>query len=164
VTRAVGEESPRGYPVNSWSAVENPPLGLWLSEVKHDLETPNLWTQLRQDQETLTTATSEDAENTPFTAAEQAEIANQLREIKEYVTKTYDLSAGQMHVLETRLDSIRDAASRLGRRDWLTWVAGTLTILQAVLPPGAIRHILLMTLRSAAHLLGHPIPELPSGN
>lgn len=145
-------------------ALETPPLALWLSEVKRDLVTLDLWADQQQNQEILAAATTEDAENTPFTVAEQAEIADRIREIRDYVTRTYDLSQDQVRALETRLDSIRDAAGRLGRLDWFTYVVGTVTILQAVLPPGAIRHVFLMALRFAPQLLGHPFPELPSGN
>ena len=159
-SRVVGEGVQVGYPVLSWSAMAQP-LSLWLSEVKNDLETPDRRAELRQEREILIAATAEGDDNTPFTADEQDEIAKELREIKEYARKTYDLTAKEAQALDATLSSIEDAARRLGRRDWFNIVVGTLTILQLVLPAGTTRHVFLMLLRSLAHV--HGFPELPRG-
>ena len=162
VHKAVGEQAPTGYPVHSWNGVKSPPLFIWLTDLKQDQETPDRFAELRHEREMLTNATAEDVENTPFTAGEQAEIRNQLQQIKAYVEKTYELSEDQVQALEAGLDEIRDAAGRLRRRDWLAYVAGTLTILEAtVLPPETTRHILLMLLRSLGQMRGYVFPELP---
>jgi hypothetical protein len=163
-TRVVGEALAWPYKVYSWSAVEER-FASWLGELKRDLETPDLWAELRQERKMLDVAAGEAAENTPFSPDEQREITKQLREITEYVKQTNALSEDEVQALEERLDYLEEAAGRLGRLDWRTVVAGTLltAIVGAVLPPEATRDILLMLLRSLAHLFGHPFPELSSG-
>ncbi len=161
VSKRVGEQSPLEYTIHTWPVLDER-VALWLSEVKRDQETPDRFAELQQEREMLTVATAENVENTPFTADEQTEIAKQLGEIKEYVKKTYELSQDQTQILEAGLDFIGVEARRAGRRDWLAYAAGTLTILGAtVLPPETTRHIFLMLLRTVAQLKGHTFPELP---
>jgi len=161
---AVGERGPIGYPVHSWNGVLKPPLYVWLRDVKADQETPDRFAELQQEREMVIAATAEDVENTTFTTDEQETLAAQLREIAEYARKTYALSQDQMQALEAGLEDIGDKVGRLGRREWLTYVAGTLAILEAtILPPEATRHIFLILVRSLAQLRGHTFPELPGG-
>jgi hypothetical protein len=104
-------------------------------------------------------------ENTPFTADEQQQIAQQLDEVRAYVKETYELSGDQRRLLEGQLDYLQDAASRIGRIDWRNAVTGVLlgTVVNAALPGEAVRDALLMLLRSVGHMFGHPMPELPIG-
>jgi len=91
----VGDSAlPWPYEAFTWPKVPEK-VRLWAEEVKHDVDTPDLWAELRRQREILTGARYEVVENTPFTADEQAEIAKQLREIKEYVKKTYSLRASR---------------------------------------------------------------------
>jgi hypothetical protein len=137
----------------------------WAEEVKHDLDTPDLWAELKREREILTGARFEAAENTPFTPAEQAEIARQLLEIKEYVKKTYSLSSQQWSAIEDRLDEAKEAAKRVGRKDWLLLFYGVMftVIVTALLPPEAVQHILIAALQGLAHLFsaGGTPPQLP---
>ena len=161
LTKAVEEWAPTGYPVYTWDRVEEV-FALWLSEVKRDQETPDRFAELQQEREMLVVATGEDVQNTPFTADEQTEIAKQLGEITEYVKKTHELSEGQTRALEAARDEITDAAARMGRREWLTYAAGTLTILGATaLTPETTHHMFLMLLRFVMQVRGHAFPELP---
>jgi len=159
VNKAVGEGPLAGYGADSWDGLMHPLLSLWLSEVKRDQQTPDLFAELQRERDVLVTAAAAGAENTPFTHAEQDEIAKRLSEIQEYMEKTHDLSLDQKQALDAGISELRAAAGRLGRRDWFGLAVGTLTILQAVLPPGSIRHIFLMLVQGLAHL--HGFPELP---
>jgi hypothetical protein len=137
-------------------------LRFWLHEVKAEMEAPDLWAELQQQREILlTAATTEVADNAPFTPEEQSEISAQLHEIKEYMEKTYELTAKQTRALEAALDDIRTEAGHMRRRQWFTYAVGAITILEAVLPQGTPRHMFLMLVRSLAHLRG--FPELPTG-
>jgi hypothetical protein len=102
-------------------------------------------------------AVSDEAiENTPLTAAEQGEIAGELRELRDYVSRTYSLSGLQMRLLDERLDYLAAAASRVGRKDWLLMAAGLMLsyVLAAALSPEAARDILGTLLTSIGHILG----------
>jgi len=105
----VGELPPSGYPVYSWDRVVEL-FAVWLGEVKRDQETPDLFAELQQERELLIAATAENVENTPFSADEQESISTQIREIKEYVKKTHQLSKEQARAPETGLDHFQAEA------------------------------------------------------
>jgi hypothetical protein len=135
----------------------------WLEQVRSDVETPDLWAELAKDQEILGPLPAATLENTPFSVAEQLEIAKQLAEIKTHVKQTHALAGDQMQALEERLDYLQDATGRMNRIDWRNAAAGVLlsAIVNAVLPGDATRDVLLMLFRVVGHMFGHPILELP---
>lgn len=100
--------------LSSWGDVESRISG-WLRDVKTDVETPDLWAELRGERETLGSTTVATVDNTPFTPEEQTAILEQLQQIKEYVTATYTLPHMEMQAFEERLDYVAAAVSRLGR-------------------------------------------------
>jgi hypothetical protein len=164
-TRA-GQESPEWpYVSYSWEALLRR-VDSWLREVKRDADTPDLWAELRREREMLGGVPDKAVHNTSFTQEEHAKIAEQLREIKEYVKKTYSLSEAQWMLLEARLDYLQEAASRIGRLDWRNAFLGAILglIFSMGLPPNAARDIVLMGLRALAYLFGHPMPELPNSS
>jgi hypothetical protein len=112
----VGEAAP--WPVHEyiWSNVEER-VEQWAANVKQDLETPDLWAQLQREHEILSWAAVE-AENTPFTPDEQAEVIKHLDELKEYVKNTHLLAQDQIVALEEGFKELATATSRLGRKDW----------------------------------------------
>jgi hypothetical protein len=160
VSKRVGEHPPLEYTIYTWATLQER-FALWLSEVKHDQETPDRFAELQQERKMLVVATAEDVENTPFTSDEQTEIAKQLGEITEYVKNTYELSEDQAQALEAVRDDITHATSRLRRRDWLAYAGFTLTVLEAALPPETTHRMFMMLLRSLLQLRGHAFPELP---
>lgn len=147
-----------------WIQVE-PRVQSWARAVKEDVDTPDLWAELQREREILTGARYEDIENTPFTSDEQAKIAEHLRQIKEYVARTYSLTDAQMRHLEAQLGNITAATDRVGRKDWTLLVYGVVlnTFVDGILPPEAVQDILRMTLDGLSYLLGPPGdgPQLP---
>jgi len=135
----------------------------WLAAVKRDIDTPDLWAELQRETELLGAVSAEAVENTPFTPAEQDEIAEQLRKLRDYVSRTYSLPGPQVRLLEERLDYLAAAAGRVGRKDWLLMVAGVMLgyVLTAALPPEAARDILGTLLTSIGHVLGRGRLGLP---
>jgi hypothetical protein len=136
----------------------------WLSSVKLDISTPDLWAQLQGRAELFGSTSAESGENTPFSAAEQAGIAEQLRELKDQVSHTYSLSGPQMRLLEEKLDGLAAAAGRVGRKDWVLMAGGVMLgyVLTAALPPEAAREILGTLIMSIDHVLGFGPQELPT--
>jgi hypothetical protein len=145
----------RQYEAFTWATVLER-VRWWADEVKHDVDTPDLWADLRRERETLTADRYEAVENTLFTPDEQAEIAKQLREIKEYVRNTYSLSSEQMLRVEAGLDEAEAATRRIGRKDWLLLFSGVMftVIVTDLLSPQAVQHILAMALLGLEHLWG----------
>jgi hypothetical protein len=148
----------------SWYRVEEQ-IGLWVSDVKWHVEIPDLWAELQRKRGLLAAISDDAVENTAFTDAEQQQIAEQLKELKEYVGRTRSLSESQMRLLDERLQYLVDAAKRVGRRDWLLMFAGVMLsyVLAAELPPETARDILDTFLRGIARILGQDFPELPGG-
>ncbi|MGC2373130.1 MAG: hypothetical protein WA484_04565 [Solirubrobacteraceae bacterium] len=137
----------------------------WLAHLKLDIDTPDLWAQLQGEAELLGAVFDEATENTPLTSAEQEEITGQLRELRDYVSRTYSLSEAQTRLLEEKLDYLAAATSRVGRKDWLLMAAGLMLsyVLGAALPPEAARDILGTLLTSIGHILGGGPLGLPGG-
>jgi hypothetical protein len=128
----------------------------WASQVKRDVETPDKWAEIQGDAEILTGARYDDVENTPFTPAEQAQIAEQFEQIKRFAQTRYALSDDRVHMLDAKLDAILTASSRLGRKDWVLVFSGALLglILTDLLPPSAAQNILVTVLHALEHLFG----------
>lgn len=161
----VGDGVPFGpLPQYSWSAVEER-FRRWVRDVKQDVETPDLWAELQRERAIITGAGFEEPENTPFTSDEQAEIAQRLRQIKEHVRVTYELTAEQYAAIDKRLDHLEDAAKRgVGRIDWRDQVIGVLLglVIDAVLPQHPVRQIIVILLRGLGQMFGgEGFPELP---
>lgn len=152
-TAVVGEGTAWPSESFSWTKVEER-VRRWAEEVKRDIDTPDLWRELQREREILTGTRYEEIENTSFTADEQAEIAEQLRQIKEFAKNTYSLSEAQMLSLEAKLDDIQSAAGRVGRKDWQLLFCGVMftVIVTGLLPPEAVQHILIMALHGLEHL------------
>ena len=138
---------------------------IWLMHVKLDSDTPDLWAQLQGEAELLGAVFDEATENTPLTSAEQQAIAGQLRELRDYVSRTYSLSEAQTRLLEEKLDDLAAATGRVGRKDWLLMAAGLMLsyVLGAALPSEAARDILVTLLTSIGHILGSGPLGLPGG-
>ena len=162
VTRIVGDNP--SFPIGSlgWAAVTEL-VGYWAKDVKEDVDTPDLWAELQREREALTVGPYDDAENTPFTLAEQAEIAEQLRQIKNFAKVTYTLSEAQMASLDEKLDMIQAAAGRIGRKDWQILVIGVMStlIIDRLLPPEAVQHIFATVLQALTHLFLPLLPQPP---
>lgn len=127
-----------------------------VSEFREYEATPDLWAEIRQSRELFVAP----LENTIFTEGEQAEISNYLRELKEYIKTTYELTAGEMAEVEQKLDQAEEASHKMGGKDWLMLFNGALfsLVVTDLIPPQAVQHILLMTLHSLGHLFGFGAP------
>jgi hypothetical protein len=161
----VGEAAPWPYQEVIWPKVVER-VEQWAAKVKTDLETPDLWAELQREREILSWAPDE-AENTPFTPDEQAEIIKHLDELKEYVKNTHSLAQDQIVALEEGFKELATATTRLGRNDWrLMFFGVVLTFIAAgVLPPDAVHGFLWMALHGLQHFFGGGVdpspPQLP---
>lgn len=160
-TAVVGDLPPQVLQAATWPMVTER-VQRWARDVKRDVETPDLWAELQRERDILTGARYEDVENTPFTSSEQAEIAEQFRQITELVRGAYSLSEAHMLPLEAKLDEAAVAAGRMGRKDWQLLVWGTMfeLIVTGLLPPDAVRDIFTAAFHALGHLFGIP-PQLP---
>jgi hypothetical protein len=81
--RIVGDGPEWRYEVHSWEPLLSR-VSTWASEVKHDLKTPDLWSEMQREVKLLSAASDDLTGNTPFTLDEQKEIARRLQELSEH--------------------------------------------------------------------------------
>jgi hypothetical protein len=131
-------------------------LAAWAQEVKYEVDTPDLWAELEQVPDVLTSAQAAEASNAPFTPNEQATISNRLDEVKNLVREQFELSADQLRAIDQRVDELKAASRRLGRKDWLMIFYGGLvsTFMTDAVPPGVIQTILTTVVHGIAHIFG----------
>jgi hypothetical protein len=135
----------------------------WVEQVKEDLTTPDLWAALKNGSYAHSAGKPSD-DNTPFNEEEQQEIVEQLEKLKQQAEAQGDLTGEQMRELAAKLDYLAAASTRVGRLDWRNLVAGTLlgVLSDAILPAETAHRVFSTLLNSVGHLLGHPVPLLPS--
>lgn len=69
----------------------------------------------------------DDPNNSPFTAAELAEVTKSIKRIQADLTQLPNVTTEQIDIISRKLDDIQAASQRLGRKDWMNYVAGTIT-------------------------------------
>jgi hypothetical protein len=161
-TAKIGSYGPYPYGTMYWDDLLNV-FATWAHNVKIEAEAPDLWEELRKGTEFLSQSTVEDVTNSPFTPTELAQITEQIREIKDYLKESRDLSEEQYARIEARLDYAEEACQRLGKKDWIFLFLGTLfsVVGSALLPPDALQHVLSMAAQRIGHLFGGGRPQLP---
>lgn len=159
-----------GYPAeklypDKWADVWRMMNG-WVANIIDDLNTPDLWDELRHQREFLSEAGYGASPNRPFTADERSEIAAQIRQIKEFLRENASLTSEQLSDIEKRLDEAEGAASRINQKDWLLLFLGIMftLIISGLLTPETVQHILGMAIHGLSHLYaaGEKPPELLS--
>lgn len=131
-------------------------LGRWVDEVRYEMDTPDLWTELRRVPQVLAVSQTPDASNAPFTPNEQSEISRSLDEIKKLVRERFELTGEQLAVIDQRLDDAEEASKRLGRKDWAMMFYGGVvsTFMTDAVPPNVIQIVLITVLHGIAHIFG----------
>lgn len=170
-THSVIPDTPSWPPLDryTWTAVTEV-VERWASDVKLDTETPDMWAELQRERELFSGAWTADVQNTLFTLDEQMAIAEQLRQVKDWVSKTYAMSTAQMDSLQQSLDYLAGATARAGRRDWVLMAVGIGAgwILQSLVPPEAAQEILGTLLDGVRDLIESNLrngpPQLPGGS
>ena len=69
----------------------------------------------------------QDPSNAPFTPSELEQIASSLTQMRQEISLWQNVTSEQLDLISRKLDEMQSAAQRLGRKDWMTYVAGTLT-------------------------------------
>lgn len=115
----------------------------WLDYLKREIEAPDLWATIAEEKAIVLAASAEEIENNPFTPEEQKQITVHLNEIKQYLAQTQELKEQQADFANRRFDYLADAATRMGRKDWLNLAVGVITgvIIQLTFQPGFIHEL-----------------------
>jgi len=126
----------------------------WLKEIRLTVGVPDYWTELQRNRKSLAIIQRGDFGNTPFTQAEQEQIAAQLQEIKKQIKEQFALSNEQMERIEERLDEAAEASKRMGRKDWLLLFSGIIftLIIAGTVTPDVADHIFTAAINGLIHL------------
>jgi hypothetical protein len=129
----------------------------WACDVACETSGPNLWAVLRRVPEIMTAVQAADATNAPFTPDEQAEISTRIDQAKDAVPRENPgLAAEQKLAIEQTLDEVKEATTRVGRRDWVMLANGALLslIVNNVVPPHVVQSVFNMLITGIGHLFG----------
>jgi len=135
-----------------------PLANYWAGEVKYVTETPDFWAELEQSRGMLATTDNEEVDNSPFTAAEQAEVSERLEQVKEQYRETPGLTDTQVRAIEQAIDDLKESASsgKTTRKDWKLLLYGqamNLFVAYAI-PPHVVQGIINTAIIGLGHLLG----------
>jgi hypothetical protein len=142
-----------------------PIITQWANEVKEITEAPDLWAEMQNRKEFIEDIQRADSGNASFTEDEQRQIRAQLQKIKQQVREQFELTSEQITELDEKLEEAAEASKRMGRKDWLIYVLGTITalIITATVEPGVGEHIFAMVIHALGHLFtgGSEPPQIP---
>lgn len=69
----------------------------------------------------------DDQSNTPFTSMELDKVAASIKHLQDDIKQIQNVTPEQLKLIDRKLKDMQDASQRLGRKDWINYVAGTLT-------------------------------------
>lgn len=111
--------------------IETPADGLLeVRLIEHDYQKSTgdfLISQVSPRQGLLAGAAEVDPSNSPFGEDELRLVAASIESVKQKLTELTDLKPEHVQLLSRKLDEIQLASTRLGRKDWVNYVAGSLT-------------------------------------
>ena len=105
----------------------------------------------------------QDGSNLPFSADEIRRIAVSVDEIHVAAQTRNDVTPEQLDLLRRKLDEMTEAASHLGRRDWINLAVGTLTniVVAAAFESGFARFLFRTAGAALQWLFGGSMKFLP---
>lgn len=138
-------------------------FSLWLNYMKREIETPDLWAAVSQEPQLAIAASEPGASNAPFTQTEVLEVARQLGEIKEFLFTTQHFDEAHRQFVTDRLNYLKGASERMGRKDWLNVALGVFASLamQAGLNSDAARELFRFAASALSSLFGGETLALP---
>jgi len=138
----------------------------WLANIKRETTEPDLWAQLASEGGAFGNAiTGLETANTAFTLDERRRIAQGLDEIKAALAAQYQLSEQQAATIDRAFEALKTASERVGRKDWVLLLGGTLMgiIGNTVFPAETVKGLFHIVGQVFQWLLqqGHLLPPFP---
>lgn len=130
--------------------------------IKSTPSAPDLWSELKQSREITSAMDGADVGTDLFTAEDLVEIARRFEEIKSHVRAIPELTKGHIEGIERRLDDLKEAGKRVGKKDWLVMLYGTAfgMLVNDAVPWHVAQTILNGAMQGVAHLFGVGAPPL----
>ncbi len=158
-TCAPGENTPKataGGTVN-WPAPLNH-FKNWLSYVKRDIETPDLWAMSGGETELIDAVSDSSEDNSRYSTTELSQISTAINEIKEFIVNTHQLSGERLNFIELRFAYLIEASERVGRKDWKNLLLSVLfsIVISLSLPQEASGELFRFTSAVLHNIIGGP--------
>ena len=147
---------------HNWAMTKSD-FGVWAKLVKADIEAPDLWATAIQSKEFASVATTEEAENTPFSLNERKYILQKLSEIEKYLLATEQVNSKDREFVRLQFKYLAESSERLGRKDWKNGLVGVVTniVVGAVFAPQRTQELFTMIASAFLPLFQH-ILQLPA--
>lgn len=132
-------------------------LADWAREVAYEVQTADFWTELGRLPAVLPASQVVDLGNAPFTPGEQAEVSRRVDQVKDVIRRENpELTAEQTSAIEQTLDEVKEATTRVGRKDWLMMANGALLslIVNELVPPHVVQGVFHLLISGIGHLFG----------
>jgi len=104
----------------------------WPRFLQRELTAPDFWGQLASNPLVLAQASTTD-DNSRFRDDEHEELLRRLASIESRLIEFYGDTLPRLSAIEKRMEEIRNASTRIGRKDWIMLVVGQLFNLVATL-------------------------------
>jgi hypothetical protein len=91
----------------------------WLQRLRLEVDAPDLWAIAAAEQEMIEASQSDDLNNNSFTGDEKKLISAKLDDLKNTVLESQSLNQDGAEFVEKQFRYLREAADRLGRKDWI---------------------------------------------
>ena len=99
-------------------------LTVWLAVIKTEIDAPDLWTTILDENKIFELALTPDLGDDLFTQAEQKYISEQLKLTEQRIIKTHELKPDEIRLLEKQINYLNDSIKRLGRYTWIHTAIG----------------------------------------
>jgi len=108
-------------------------------------------------------ALEDDPNNSPFNDLELKRIKTSIESLKNQLKISAEFAPEQLSLINRKLDEIASASQRLGRKDWINYVAGTLTAMciSASFAPETTKHIFTLVNSAFSWLFTNSILLIP---
>jgi hypothetical protein len=98
----------------------------WLMNLKREVQTPDLWEQLKEYAPHETFIGTAEISNAPFSYPEVENIIGSLDKLQTQIEKNFNLQGEQLSFVKREIDYLKDAAKRQGRKDWMHTAIGVI--------------------------------------
>jgi hypothetical protein len=140
----------------AWDRLVEDYLAGWAREVAYESKNTDLWAAIKRQHEVAEVMAAQGYDNASFTPAEQTEISARLDSAKVFASENLKLASEQLLAIEHRLDELKEASTRVGRKDWLMMAQGAIygLIANDLVPAHAVQSIFHVVIGGLAHLFG----------
>jgi hypothetical protein len=136
----------------------------WARELVYVTQTPDFWATYQSSGQFFT-GPDQPVDNGPFTTRERAAIEGRIEEVKRQARANPELTEDQISAIGEKLDYLKEAADRVGKKDWRVLLYGAAfgLILNDTVPPHVVQGIITTMITGLGHIfgLGGPPPALP---